>query len=38
MSCEDCQNDFKDNEGAYYKYEPHTWLCDDCLTDRMEEE
>jgi hypothetical protein len=38
MTCEDCQNEFSENEGRPYKYEPEIWLCDDCHDQRMEEE
>lgn len=34
--CEDCGNEEYADLGGYYKYEPDTWLCDDCLDERME--
>lgn len=36
--CADCMNDFDETSGRFWKYEPGVWLCDDCLTERYEQD
>jgi len=36
--CEDCENEFSEDDGQPYKYEPSIWLCDDCHDERMAED
>ena len=36
--CEDCENEFPEDAGRPYKYEPEIWLCDDCESYSMDEE
>lgn len=36
MTCEDCDNEFTEDQGRYYKYEDGIWLCDDCHDQRMD--
>ena len=36
--CEDCTNEFPEDAGRPWKYEPSIWLCDDCSAQRMDED